>query len=87
MKNGGKGPGTGPRSRFWLRSGVAGATWRSQTNEEAVQLLVSAIERAGYTPGDQIAIALDAASSEFYRDGIWMAPVAKSRMSSSSSER
>ena len=39
------------------------------SNEEAVQLLVSAIEQAGYTPGEQIAIALDAASSEFYRDG------------------
>ena len=39
------------------------------SNEEAIQLLCSAIEQAGYTPGDQIAIALDAASSEFYRDG------------------
>jgi enolase len=39
------------------------------SNEEAVQLLVAAIEQAGYTPGEQIAIALDAASSEFYRDG------------------
>ena len=39
------------------------------SNEEAVQLLCSAIEQAGYTPGEQIAIALDAASSEFYKDG------------------
>jgi enolase len=39
------------------------------SNEEAVQLLLEAIERAGYTPGEQIAIALDAASSEFYADG------------------
>ena len=39
------------------------------SNEEAVTLLVEAIDRAGYTPGEQIAIALDAASSEFYRDG------------------
>src|SRR3954447_2474281 len=39
------------------------------SNEEAVQLLCSAIEQAGYTPGEQIAIAIDAASSEFYKDG------------------
>ncbi len=39
------------------------------SNEQAVQLLVEAIERAGYTPGEQISIALDPASTEFYRDG------------------
>ncbi len=39
------------------------------SNEEAVQLLVEATERAGYAPGEQIAIALDAASSEFFSDG------------------
>ena len=39
------------------------------SNEEALQLLLAAIEQAGYTPGEQIAIAVDAASSEFYRDG------------------
>ncbi|CAB4647135.1 unannotated protein [freshwater metagenome] len=39
------------------------------SNEEAVVLLVEAIERAGYNPGAEIAIALDAASSEFYKDG------------------
>jgi enolase len=37
--------------------------------DEALQLLVNAIEKAGYTPGDDIAIALDPASTEFYRDG------------------
>jgi enolase len=42
------------------------------SNEEAVQLLVQAIEQAGYAPGDQIAIAMDAASSEFYRDGSYV---------------
>ena len=42
------------------------------SNEEAVQLLVAAIEQAGYTPGEQIAIAMDAASSEFYRDGSYV---------------
>ena len=38
-------------------------------NEEAVRLLVEAIERAGYVPGTEIAIALDAASSEFFEGG------------------
>jgi enolase len=42
------------------------------SNEEAVQLLVQAIEQAGYTPGEQIAIALDPASSEFHRDGSYV---------------
>jgi enolase len=36
------------------------------SNEEAVQVLVQAIERAGYAPGDEIAIALDPATSELY---------------------
>ena len=39
------------------------------SNEEAVTLLIEAIEKAGFTPGEDIAIALDAASTEFYRDG------------------
>jgi enolase len=41
------------------------------SNEEAVQILVEAIEAAGYTPGDQIAIAIDAAISEIYKDGAY----------------
>ena len=36
------------------------------SNEEAVQLLVEAIEAAGFTPGDDVAIALDPAASEFF---------------------
>lgn len=39
------------------------------SNEDAIRILVEAIERAGYTPGDDIAIALDPAMSELYRDG------------------
>jgi enolase len=38
-------------------------------NEDAVKLLVEAIERAGYAPGEQIAIALDPAVSELWKDG------------------
>ena len=39
------------------------------SNEDAVTLLLEAIEKAGFTPGTDIAIALDAASTEFYKDG------------------
>jgi enolase len=39
------------------------------SNEAAVEVLVEAIERAGRSPRSDIAIALDAAASEFYRDG------------------
>ena len=41
------------------------------SNEEAVQLLLDAIERAGRTPGDEIALTMDVASSEFYHDGVY----------------
>ncbi len=41
------------------------------SNEEAVKVLVEAIEKAGRAPGEEIAIALDAAASEFYRDGAY----------------
>lgn len=39
---------------------------RLESNEQAIQLVVQAIENAGYRPGQDIAVALDAASSEFY---------------------
>ncbi|HEX4866009.1 MAG TPA: phosphopyruvate hydratase [Acidimicrobiales bacterium] len=39
------------------------------SNEDACRLLVEAVERAGYTPGEQIAIALDVASTELFTDG------------------
>jgi enolase len=39
---------------------------RLESNELAIQLVVQAIEAAGYRPGQDIAVALDAASSEFY---------------------
>ncbi|MFM7753705.1 MAG: phosphopyruvate hydratase [Cyanobium sp.] len=38
-------------------------------NTEAGELLVQAIEKAGYRPGDQISLALDVASTEFFKDG------------------
>ena len=39
------------------------------TNEAAIELLMEAIESAGYKPGDQVALALDVAASELYQDG------------------
>ncbi len=39
--------------------------------DDALALLVRAIERAGYQPGGDVAIALDAAATEFYRDGYY----------------
>jgi enolase len=41
------------------------------SNEEAIRILIEAIEKAGYTPGDDIAIAMDPAMSELYRDGAY----------------
>jgi enolase len=41
------------------------------SNEEAVKLLVAAIKSAGYVPGEDIAIALDTASTEFFADGTY----------------
>jgi enolase len=39
------------------------------SNEEAIQLILKAIEEAGYQPGADIGLAIDAAASEFYEDG------------------
>lgn len=52
--------------------GVAdeGGYWPAfQSNEEALDMLVRAIETAGFTPGDEVAISLDVAASEFGRNG------------------
>jgi enolase len=43
-----------------------------KTNREALELILSAIEKAGYRPGEDISIALDPAASEFYRGGKYM---------------
>jgi enolase len=39
-----------------------------QSNEEAIETVLKAIEKAGYKPGEQVAIAMDAANSELYND-------------------
>jgi len=41
------------------------------SNEDALQLLVEAIDKAGYTPGTDIALALDCAATEFHREGAY----------------
>lgn len=40
-----------------------------KSNRDALEAIVAAISRAGYTPGDEVVLALDPASSEFYEDG------------------
>jgi enolase 1/2/3 len=56
-----------------------------KSNEEPMALLVEAIETAGYRPGEQVAIALDPASSEFFEDGAYV--FAKSDGSRKTSEQ
>jgi enolase len=43
-----------------------------ENNEAPLKLLVEGIEKAGYKPGEQIAIALDPAASEFFKDGTYV---------------
>ena len=43
-----------------------------KSNEEALEALMAGIRAAGYVPGDQVAIALDPAVSELYRDGAYV---------------
>jgi enolase len=42
---------------------------RVESNEEAIGLIVRAIDAAGHTPGETVLVAIDAAASEFYKDG------------------
>lgn len=55
-----------------------------KSNEEAMEVILEAIEKAGYTPGKDISIALDPATSEMWRDGKYV--FFKSDNSSKSSE-
>jgi len=54
-----------------------------KTNAEAVELIVKAIRKAGYVPGQQIAIALDPASTGFCEDGLYNLRTEGRRVSSS----
>ncbi len=53
------------------------------SNEEALALLVESIERAGLAPGDDMALAMDVASTEFYADGRYSLAADKRELSSS----
>ena len=51
-------------------------------NSDAVELILKAIEKAGYKPGDQVAIALDPASSGFFEDGFYNLRTEKRKVTS-----
>jgi enolase len=55
-----------------------------KSNVEAIEVVLEAIEKAGYKPGEEVAIALDPAASEFYQDGKYV--FKKSDKSTKSSE-
>ncbi|MBL76295.1 MAG: phosphopyruvate hydratase [Chloroflexi bacterium] len=55
-----------------------------ETNEAAIELLIEAIEKAGYRPGEDVFIALDVAASEFYENGQYV--LAKEGVKLSNSE-
>ncbi|MBK7814539.1 MAG: phosphopyruvate hydratase [Rhodocyclaceae bacterium] len=51
-------------------------------NDEAIELILKAIETAGYTPGQDVVLGLDCASSEFYKDGKYILASEKMELSS-----
>jgi enolase len=51
-------------------------------NDEAIELVLKAIEAAGYTPGQDVVLALDCASSEFYKDGKYILASEKMELTS-----
>jgi enolase len=51
-------------------------------NDEAIELILKAIEAAGYTPGQDVVLGLDCAASEFYKDGKYMLGSEKLELSS-----
>jgi enolase len=54
-----------------------------QSNEEAIQVILQAIQAAGYKPGKDAFIAIDAASSEFYKDGKYTLEAEKQKVKTS----
>ncbi len=52
------------------------------SNEEAIQIITAAIEKAGYKPGEDISIVLDPAASEFYQEGKYVLKADNSKLSS-----
>jgi enolase len=52
------------------------------SNEEPLMLIVEAIKKAGYKPGEQVAIAMDPAATEFYHDGMYHLDVEGKKLTS-----
>jgi enolase len=52
-------------------------------NDEAIELILRAIEAAGYTPGQDVVLGLDCAASEFYKDGKYILASEKMELTSS----
>jgi enolase len=52
-----------------------------KTNREALELILLAVKKAGYRPGEDIMLALDVAASEFYKDGLYH--IGKTKLTSS----
>jgi enolase len=53
-----------------------------KTNAEAIELILKAIEKAGYKPGVQISVALDSAASGIYEDGMYLLRTEKKKINS-----
>lgn len=53
-----------------------------KSNEAALKLIIEAVERAGYKPGSDVGLALDAAANEFYKDGQYILQSEKRQLSS-----
>jgi enolase len=67
------------------RCGIAdeGGWWPDfATNEQAIETLLQGIERAGFRPGEDAAISLDLAASEFYRNGLYALGLEKRQLAS-----
>jgi enolase len=54
-----------------------------RSNDQALEFILRAIEKAGYRPGEDAAIALDPAASEFYKDGVYLLEAEKQPKKSS----
>lgn len=54
-----------------------------KSNEEAIQVILEGIKRAGYEAGEEVALALDPAASEFYQDGRYILASEKRELSAS----
>ena len=52
------------------------------TNESAIELIIEAIKKAGYTPGKDISIAIDAAATELYENGVYNLKTENKKLSS-----